>query len=263
MLESITPLILTFNEAPNIGRMLSKLTWAKDIVVVDSNSTDGTMELANKFPQVRTFQRKFNAHADQWNFGLKETGISTDWVLALDADYLLSDELVEELKGLDPADGVQGYRASFRYCIEGKPLRGSVYPPVTVLYRWDMASYKQDGHTQRIHIDGSIADLRAPICHDDRKPMSHWLQSQAKYMKLEAHKLLSSPFSQLGCVDRLRRLYIFAPLAIFFYCLTVKGTVLDGKAGLFYAFQRMLAESLLSLYLLEQSFHIARDKKRL
>lgn len=251
MIEDITPVILTYNEAPNIARTLEKLYWALEVVVVDSFSDDDTIRILKNSPSVRVFQRKFDSHANQWNFCLKDTGISTDWVLALDADYVLSDQLIEELKGLRPGDDIQGYRAGFRYCIQGKPLRGTVYPPVTVLYRRERASYKQDGHTQRVRIDGRIADLTSFIYHDDRKPLSHWLQSQSRYMKLEAQKLLSSAFSEMCWTDRLRRFYILAPFMMFCYCLIVKGAMLDGKAGFYYAFQRMVAEMILSLRLLE------------
>src|SRR5688572_4223127 len=135
MIEQITPLILTFNEAPNIERTLAPLSWARDIVVVDSGSTDKTRELLARHSKVRVVERVFTTHAEQWNFGLEHTGIRSDWVLALDADFVLSDELVKELSTLDPDAGTAGYRASFTYCIEGKPLRGAAYPPVVVLYR--------------------------------------------------------------------------------------------------------------------------------
>src|SRR2546421_3860457 len=102
ILEQVTPLILTYNEAPNIARTLEQLQWARDIVVVDSFSEDNTVEIVSRFPQARVFQRKFDTHGNQWNFGLKETGICSEWVLALDADYLLTPELVEELKALKP-----------------------------------------------------------------------------------------------------------------------------------------------------------------
>ena len=129
MLEQITPLILTYNEKANIERTLSKLAWAREIVVVDSFSTDDTVERAQQFSQVRVFQRAFDTHAKQWNFGLKETGIATDWVLALDADYLLSDMLIEELQKLNPDSTIAGYRARFRYHLLGKQLRGQSLSP--------------------------------------------------------------------------------------------------------------------------------------
>src|SRR5829696_4996130 len=112
MLDQITPLILTFNEAPNIARTLESLTWARDIVVVDSFSEDDTLKIAASFPQVRVFQREFDCHRNQWEFGLKETGISTPWVLALDADYVLSDDLVAELAKLTPGADTADYRAN-------------------------------------------------------------------------------------------------------------------------------------------------------
>src|SRR5215213_324195 len=123
MLDYITPLILTYNEAPNIARALEKLSWAKDIVVVDSFSDDDTIKIAKAFPNVRVIQRAFDCHRNQWEFGVKETGITTPWVLALDADYILSDELITELENLQPDIGTAGYRASFVYCVHGKKLR--------------------------------------------------------------------------------------------------------------------------------------------
>src|SRR5678815_770085 len=163
MLTSITPLILTYNEAPNIARSLGALSWAKDIVVVDSFSDDNTVEIAKSFPQVRVFQRAFDCHRNQWEFGLKETSIATPWVLALDADYVLSDELVAELAQLTPGAQTAGCRANFVYCIKGRKLRSGIYPPVTVLYRREAATYVQDGHTLCVDFYGAIGDLHAPI----------------------------------------------------------------------------------------------------
>ena len=58
MLNEITPVLLTFNEAANIGRTLSCLTWAKDIVIVDSGSTDETISIVARFPQVRVLSSR-------------------------------------------------------------------------------------------------------------------------------------------------------------------------------------------------------------
>src|SRR4051812_11457994 len=100
MLDQITPIILTYNEASNIRRTLDAVSWARDIVMVDSFSDDATLMIVSQIPRVRVFQRQFDCHQDQWNFALKETGIATEWVLALDADYVLTPELVEELKSV-------------------------------------------------------------------------------------------------------------------------------------------------------------------
>jgi glycosyl transferase family 2 len=249
MLDQITPLILTYNEASNIERNLQQLNWARDIVLIDSFSTDETVAIASRFPHVRVFQRSFDTHQQQWSFGLKETEIKTPWVLALDADYILTDELINELDQVEPANDIKGYSASFIYCIQGRPLRSGLYPAVTVLYRRDSARYEQDGHTQRIRVEGKVNDLHSVILHDDRKPLERWLTSQISYCELEAGKLLTASTNSLSFADRMRRWVIVAPAAMALYCLIVRGGVWDGWAGLQYALERTVSELMLSLYL--------------
>lgn len=246
MLDQITPLILTYNEAPNIARALGALSWAQDIVVVDSFSDDNTVEIAKSFLHVRVIQRAFDCHRNQWEFGLKETNIATPWILALDADYVLSDQLVAELAELTPSAQTAGYRANFVYCIKGRKLRSGIYPPVTVLYRRETATYVQDGHTQRVALEGAIADLRAPVLHDDRKSLKRWFSSQARYTELEAQKLRAADPAELALPDRLRRWRFIVPPVMLIYCLIVRGGILDGWAGFYYAFQRAMAEAMLS-----------------
>jgi glycosyltransferase involved in cell wall biosynthesis len=251
MLENITPLILTYNEAPNIGRTLEQLTWARDIVVIDSFSDDETLEIVSGFPQARLVQRKFDNFASQWNFGLTETDIATEWVLNLDADYELTRELVAEIAALQPDCDLVGLRAHFTYCIFGRRLRSGIYPPVIVLLRKSNAIFKQDGHAHRVALEGRVDNLSAPMLHDDRKPLRRWLEAQSRYAKLEAAKLLSDDGENLSWKDRVRRWRIVAPPAILFYCLILRGGILDGWAGFYYAFQRALAELMLSLCLLD------------
>ncbi|HKZ78073.1 MAG TPA: hypothetical protein VJ124_07085, partial [Pyrinomonadaceae bacterium] len=157
-----------------------------------------------------------------------------------------------ELASLDPASITQGYRARFTYCIHGNPLRSGIYPAVTVLYRKANALYTQDGHTQKLLLPEHIEDLRMAIRHDDRKSLKSWFDSQARYAELEARKLLTTMPTELSRVDRLRRWRIVAPVIVVFYCLIIRGGVLDGWAGFYYAFQRLLAELMLSLTLFEE-----------
>jgi glycosyltransferase involved in cell wall biosynthesis len=254
MLDQITPFILTYNEAANIRRTLERLTWARDIVVVDSFSEDETLQIVSGFPQARVFQRTFDNHAAQSNFALAETGISTDWILALDADFVLTPEVVEEIKCLKASPDCAGYSAQLVYCLHGQRLRSSLLPRLVTLYRKNSAKYMQDGHAHRVAVDGQIERLNSAILHDDRKPFDRWLESQKRYMALEAEKLSQPDAAEINFPDRVRRLRVVAPPAMLFYCLVVRGGVLDGRAGFYYAFQRMLAELLLSLYLLELDF---------
>jgi len=248
ILNCITPVILTFNEAVNIERTLSHLSWAKQIVVVDSHSTDETLDILRSYPQVQVFQRQFDTHAHQWNYGLQQ--VRTEWILSLDADYELTDALVQELSTLSPHTSIHGYSAHFQYCVFGQPLRGAILPPRIVLFRKDKAMYIDDGHTQLLQVQGNTDMLSGSICHDDRKPLGRWLWAQDRYAILEAQKLRTTPLEQLGWNDRIRRYQIIAPLLVLFYCLILRRGILDGRAGWYYAFQRMLAETLLSIHLL-------------
>ncbi len=248
MLEQITPVIITYNEAPNIARTLDQLRWARDIVVVDSYSDDETLKILAAYPQVRVVQRAFDNFANQCNYALEHGDIRTEWVLNLDADYVLTQELIDELAALESSPAVNGYRAHFTYCINGRRLRSGIYPPVTVLFRRQNASYQVDGHAHKVMVAGLLRDLKGRILHDDRKPLGRWFRSQLKYAALEAHKLKTS--AQLGRNDRLRKWLIVAPPAVLFYCLFVRCGILDGWPGLCYAAQRFIAELILSFYLI-------------
>ncbi len=261
MLNKITPLILTYNEAPNIARTLEQLRWAHDIVVIDSFSDDETLEIVSRYPQARVFQRKFDSFAGQCNFGLRETGIEAEWVLNLDADYVLTPEFIEELASIDPDRDVGGFRASFTYCINGRRLRSGVYPPVTVLFRRSQAMFGDDGHAHRVVISGAIGDLKSRILHDDRKSLHRWFQSQQKYVSLETKKLLNADPAELTVADRVRKKRVVAPLAMLGYCLIVRGGILDGWPGLYYTFQRTFAELMLSLYLIEHDLNSLSQRK--
>jgi hypothetical protein len=210
-------------------------------------STDGTRQILEGDPRVSIVTREFVSFADQCNVGLEQ--IDTEWVLSLDADYICTSELVAEIAALPPSPAQNGFRAAFKYCINGTPLRGSLYPPRTVLYRRDRAHYVSDGHAHRVVVGGETGSLASVILHDDRKPLDSWLRAQQRYAAKEAEKLLSTPPAELGVNDRIRRHGWIAPLAMPLYCLLWKRLILDGRPGFEYTFQRTYAEMLLSLHL--------------
>jgi glycosyltransferase involved in cell wall biosynthesis len=249
-LEDITPLILTYNEEPNLARTLSRLAWAPEVVVLDSGSTDATHEIAASFPNVRFEVRAFDDHTTQWNFGVD--ACRTAWALALDADYVLGIGFEEEMARLDGS--ADAYNAAFRYLISGQALRGSLYPPRAVLFAKARCHYVQDGHTQLLNVQGTLGNLKTKIDHDDRKPLTRWLSSQDKYAQLEAEKLSTANPAKLRLQDKLRLTCWAAVPASLVFTLLVKGTLWDGWRGWYYALQRVLAEMLLALRLLERRF---------
>jgi glycosyltransferase involved in cell wall biosynthesis len=246
----VTPLVLAWNEAPNIRGVLGSLAWAEQILVVDSGSTDGTLEFLAGDPRVRTVHRAFDNHADQWNFGVDQVG--TPWVLALDADYRLPAGFAEELDTLDLEHGPAAWSASFHYVIAGKRLRGTLYPPRALLFDRSRCRYEADGHTQRLKAPGPCGKLASVLDHDDRKSLRRWFEAQANYAELEAAKLLAARPQDLRLQDRLRLWILPAPPLVLLYSLVLKGCLMDGWRGWYYALQRGTAELFLSLELLDR-----------
>ena len=249
-LSIITPVILTYNEGQNINRCLDKLRWANRVLVVDSGSTDTTLDICAQFPNVIVKSRGFDNHTAQWNFAIEAT--ETPWVLSLDADYILTESFLDELRSVEPPPDLDAYYVPFTYCVLGKRLNGSLYPPRAALFLRDRCRYQPDGHTQLLEIPGKTEMLKERIDHDDRKPLTRWLESQRKYATLEADKLLSPNAPKGGMADRLRRMIWPAVPTVFFYTYICKGLIFDGWPGLYYTLQRVYAELLLSLELLDR-----------
>lgn len=250
MLDQITPVILTRDEEANIGRTLGQLAWAPEVVIVDSGSTDATLDVARRFPNVRILERDLDSLAGQSNFGIRHA--QTPWVLLLDADYFVPDALVDELRALAPPPNVRAYRAAFSYAVDGRPLRASLYPPRIVLLNREHSHVWQDGHAHRVLADGDVADLAAKIVHDDRKSFARFVERQKKYMRQEAEKLRTADPRALSVAGRVRKLIVIAPFAVVFHTLFVKGLILDGVPGLRYTWERFIAELILSRELLRR-----------
>ena len=259
-IEDITVLILTLNESANIRRTLNALTWARNILVVDSGSVDETVEIIKEFRNTKIVVRNFDSFAKQCNFGLSI--IETAWVLSIDADYIVPNSFSIEIESMHVHSDVVGLSATFSYAIHGINIGGSLYPPRCVLYRRSGARYIDEGHGHRLSITGKVQALRSRICHDDRKELSRWFGSQINYARREAEYLIAAPRANLSVVDRLRLLGWFTPMVVFFYALLWKGCIFSGYAGWHYVMQRTLAETAIALEVIDRRI-IARMQNKL
>jgi hypothetical protein len=248
VLDSITPVIITLNEGPNLARLLAAVDWAKDVVIVDSGSTDETLAIASADPRVRLFTRKFDTLWDQWHYAMTETGVTTEWLLRLDGDYVVTEALSKELATLVPPADVGGYVIEFDYAIFGRKLVTSFYPPKEVLFRRGCFEVYAKGHTEAWRVIGASGRLKGRIVHDDWKPVRGWVGSQVNYMARE----LPHTHEQTGLKAKLRLTPPLMPVVTFLYALFGKGLIFSGRAGIFYALQRLLAETVLALMALEE-----------
>ena len=245
----VTPLLLTFNEEPNLDRVLRALTWAKEVVVVDSGSTDRTVEIAGSFPNVRLVERAFDSHGQQWEFGIRNTGISTDYILALDADMEVPADFVGELERQFLPGTFAGGITPFRLVFEKRALIGGIYPAQLRIFRGEAVSVTQRGHTQVFQIDGPAYLFKNPLRHEDRKPFSRWIQAQLKYAQLELDRIEKSP--ETSARDRLRRIGIMPVISALLSYVRAGGPFL-GRASLRYALERTVFECILAIRLIER-----------
>lgn len=247
--ELIQALILTKNEEPNLKRVLDKLTWLEKVVILDSFSTDDTLKIAEAYPNVEVHQRVFDTHAIQWNYGLSL--LKAKWVLSLDSDYVLPDDFIAETLQIVKSGDKAAYDASFEFLVFGQRLKHNNTQPRPVLFKKSDCIYFDDGHTQRLRINGETGSYKALIWHDDRKSLTRWLSNQAGYSLKESDMLTKTDKAELGLNSKIRKTKIFAPFLVFFYCLFVKGLIFKGWAGWHYTLQRTMVEMLLALRLIE------------
>jgi len=241
--------ILTKNEEPNLKRVLDQLTWLERVVILDSFSTDATLEIAAAYENVVVEQRAFDTHAIQWNYGLSL--VDCDWVLSLDADYVLPEDFIAETKKWVATGDKPAYDTTFKFLVFGKPLLKDNTTPRPVLFRKSKCFYYDDGHTQRLKVNGETGSYKAVILHDDRKSLSRWLSNQDGYAIKEANKLIAST-GPLPMSSKIRKTKVIAPFLVFFYTLFGKGLIFNGWRGWHYTLQRTMVEIILALRIIEE-----------
>jgi glycosyltransferase involved in cell wall biosynthesis len=243
----VTPVVLTYNEAPNIVRTLETLRWAGRVVIVDSGSTDETERSARAFPNVSWHVRPFDTHARQWEFAIRDTGIDSPFVLALDADYQVPPAFVDELRSRFVTGSYDGGIAGFEYRVLGRPLMGSVYPAKPVVFRPERLRIEQPGHSQEMRVDGAIYRFAARLIHEDRKAVARFVSSQITYAQLEARRLRAGGGRWQ---DRVRKTGLM-PIAAAVAAYVRAGGPLRGRAALRYAYERAVFECILAMQVLE------------
>ncbi|WP_119677590.1 glycosyltransferase family 2 protein [Indioceanicola profundi] len=254
----VTAIVLTRNEAENLPACLDSLARFAEVVVVDSDSTDGTAAVARdhgarvvRFVWNRAYPKK-----KQWS--LDELDLLHDWVMFVDADERVTPALADELAALFAAGPMSlAYFVRARPVVMGRVLRfGAGFRKIALLNRRrcrypvcdDLGvatMWEVEGHYQPT-VDGQIGSLRQPMLHDDRKPLYQWFERHNRYSDWEvwldgqerrlpvyraetrARRLAKRVFARLPC----------RPLLVFLAVYIARLGVLDGGPGLHYALSR-------------------------
>jgi len=249
---TVSVLILTLNEEQNLPACLKAIAWCDDIVVMDSFSSDRTVELATT-AGARVEQRKFDSFAGQRNFALQQIEFKHEWVFHLDADEIFTEVLFEEIEKAILNPEFDAYRVPSKTMFLGQWLRYSgMYPSYQVrLTRSPGFRFKQVGHGQKADIPlEKIATMKEPYLHYSfSKGLSEWFEKHNRYSSDEAEAALAHRLSDsidwigLFSFDPSRRRMAMRglvfrlpmrPLLRFLYMYLFRRGFLDGYAGFIY-----------------------------
>jgi glycosyltransferase involved in cell wall biosynthesis len=255
MTRSLSVIILTFNEEANLPAALDSVKgWADEVFVVDSYSTDRTVDIALErgVDGVRVVQHRFKNYSDQWNWALSHLPVTSDWTLKLDADERVTPEFkkeVDELLRTAPADldGIQ-FRRSFIFM--GKLLRFAWTLNYDLrLWRTGQAVFEQRSVSEHPVVEGKIGSLKSYVEHHNYKSISDWLDKHNRYSSLEAINLIQGNLTgdykpRLFGTPTERRMWLrkwyyrvpCRPLIYFLYRYFVRLALLDGLAGFRFTF---------------------------
>lgn len=260
---SISILILTKNEEQDLPGCLASVSWCDDVHVLDSFSTDRTVEIA-RAAGAKVTQRPFDGYASQRNAGL-ECLFKHSWVLILDADERIPAPLLAEMQNTvaTASASVGGYRIRRRDFFMNTWLKHAQLSPFYIrLVRVGRAQYEREVN-EVIKVDGDVVDLREPFDHYPfSKGISHWVAKHNVYSTMEAQRWLEEqrdavPFSFVKAFtskDFNERRYhqkgLFykmpgRPLIKFAYMILARRSFLDGKAGITYATLQAIYEYLI------------------
>jgi glycosyltransferase involved in cell wall biosynthesis len=167
--RGVSVIVLTRNEETNIAECLKSLAFSDDVVVLDSMSTDRTVEIARTFPNVRVVQREFDTEYVQRNFGLHSVDYKNEWVYVCDADERIPTELREELLAIAADEKNQNcaYRLKYRNMFMGQWLERCSGAGVWLIRMVKPKKVRYEVRQTNVHpiVDGSIGELDGKFHH--------------------------------------------------------------------------------------------------
>ena len=261
----VSVLILTLNEEINLPSCLESVAWSDDIVVFDSFSADGTVEIA-RAAGARVVQRKFDNYAAQRNAALTDVDYRHPWVLMVDADERWPEALGREIARAleaDSAGAVSLYHFRRKDMSLGRWLRRSSGYPTWAgrLVRRGHVRVER-GINEEYHTDGGKAYLQGHFLHYPfSKGFTCWLERHNRYSTMEAAALVEEVRGRAGWAGLFSRNPVTRrkaqkqlayrlpgrPLLVFLYLYLFRMGFLDGRPGLIYCTLRMIYEYMIDL----------------
>ena len=257
MEPELTAIVLTYNEELDLPECLDSLKpLGCQIIVVDSGSTDRTVEIAEA-AEAEVFYHEFESQAQQLNWALDNVPITGQWVLRLDADERLTSELAKELSETLPSPGedVNGLYVKRRVYFMGRWIRHGGYYPTWLLRVWKKGAARSEDRLMDEHMvmsEGEAAFLKHDIVEESGKGLFSWTEKHNRYSVREVEAVLSdsevdqirpSPFGPQESRRRWLRNRVYGrmplfvrPFLYFGYRYFFRLGFLDGRPGLIFHF---------------------------
>jgi len=222
----VTATVITFNEAANIQTALESVSWADEIIVVDSESTDDTVAIARKFTD-KVLVRPWPGYIAQKNFAAEQA--CHDWIFSLDADERVTPPLADEIRQrMSAPPAAAGYRVPRVTFHLGRWLRSTDWYPDYQLRLYDRRRARWAGKYvhESVKADGAVEDLRNELQHYAYRDLAHHFQTMDRYTTLAARQMFEEG-RRAGYFDLLVH-----PPAAFVRNYILRGGFKDGVPGL-------------------------------
>lgn len=227
----ISASVIVYNEEENIADLCESLLWADEIVIVDSSSTDRTVEIAARYTD-KIFQREFKGYKDKHEFADAQT--TGDWIFWIDADERVTPELataIQELRDRDDADLPEGFKIARKTFYLGKWIEHSGwYPDYQMrLYRKSKSFWDGVSPHETARVEGAVETLKSELLHYTKRDLSDHHMVLDRYTTLAAEHLHKN-----GKTRGIGHMF-FGPIVAFFRTFILKQGFRDGIRGLIIA----------------------------
>ncbi len=263
-MSDLTIVIPVKNEAKNLDRCINAVASLGEILVVDSGSADGTLQVAQDL-RVEVLQFNWDGQfPKKRNWTLRNYDFKTEWVLFLDADEFVSPEFVAEVQSAIQHTSHVGFWLNFENHFMGKKLRGGDVFRKLALFRVGAGEYEKIDEDNWSHLDmevhehpvleGSIGEIQSPIEHNDFRGLKHYIAKHNEYSSWEAARYIrlkgrndsiESAEEWKNLTDRQRKKYgnlskwWFSP-AYFIATYFLKKGFIDGAVGFHFALMKAI-----------------------
>lgn len=239
-MDKITVIILTKNEEKNIKASIKSAKQIADrVIVVDSGSTDRTIEVA-KMCGAETYFHEWLGYAAQFNWALDNCNIKTEWVFRLDADERITEELALEINNKVDISQADGYGMRLRLYFMGKWIKhGGTHKTYFLrLFRYGKGCVENQVMDEHTIVYGKVEKLKKDLIHYDYKGLDEWLNKHVWYSgrELNMYKMQGRLTGGNIAQKRKRKLYYRLPMFLrarlyYWYRYYVQLGFLDGKEG--------------------------------